>query len=174
MLYVLLYLSAVIAANLSVAAFGPPSVYVNAFLFIGLTLTTRDRLHEYWRGKHLFIKMGALILAGALLSWLVNRNAGAVALASVIAFLAAECIDTFAFYLLRHRSWMVRVNGSNVPSALVDSLVFPTIAFGSFFPAVVVGQFVAKFIGGFVWSLVIRRWGAPGVSPALAARWEPS
>ena len=56
--------------------------------------------------------------------------------------------------------WM-RINGSNVPSAMVDSLVFPTLAFGAFLWPIVLGQFVAKVLGGFVWSLIFEgfdRW----------------
>ena len=39
----------------------------------------------------------------------------------------------------------------------VDSILFPTIAFGSFLPLIVLGQFAAKVGGGFVWSLLLNR-----------------
>ena len=80
MLYILLYLIAIILANLSVAIFGrnfPQITIVNALLFIGLDLTARDQLHEAWRGRGLLPKMLALIAAGSALSWLLNRAAGA-------------------------------------------------------------------------------------------------
>lgn len=51
----------------------------------------------------------------------------------------------------------MRVNGSNVPAALVDSIVFPTIAFGALLPWIVLGQFAAKVLGGFVWSLLLNQ-----------------
>ena len=51
---------------------------------------------------------------------------------------------------------MVRVNGSNVFSAAVDSAVFPTLAFGVFLPWVILGQFAAKVAGGFVWSMILE------------------
>jgi hypothetical protein len=50
---IILYLAAIVAANLSVAHFGPSVAVLNAFLFIGLDLTTRDALHERWRGRNL-------------------------------------------------------------------------------------------------------------------------
>ncbi|MCI0397674.1 MAG: VUT family protein [Chloroflexi bacterium] len=156
MLYVILYLIAIILANLSVATFGPDVVIINAFLFIGLDLTARDRLHDAWRGKNLFPKMAALIAAGSILSWLLNRNAGQVALASFVAFAAAATVDAIVYHLLgRYPRWL-RINGSNIPSAAVDSLVFPTLAFGSFLWPIVLGQFAAKTLGGFVWSLILR------------------
>ncbi|MCA9993944.1 MAG: VUT family protein [Anaerolineales bacterium] len=156
MLYVTMYLVAIILANLTVAAFGPSMTIVNAFLFIGLDLTARDRLHDAWRGNHLVPKMVALIAAGSLLSWLLNRSAGQIALASFVAFAAAAAVDSLVYHLLgRYPRWL-RINGSNIPSALVDSLLFPTLAFGAFLWPIVLGQFLAKTLGGFLWSLLFH------------------
>lgn len=154
-LYVVLYLTAIIAANLLTAKFGVAASILNAFLFIGLDLTSRDKLHEAWQGRGLVWKMGALIATGSLLSWLLNRNAGMIAVASFAAFACAAIVDTITYQLLHERNYLVKVNGSNVFSALVDSLVFPTIAFGGIMPLVTLGQFAAKVAGGFIWSLVL-------------------
>jgi queuosine precursor transporter len=156
MMYVVMYLAAVILANLSVAAFGPSVAIVNAFLFIGLDLTARDHLHDAWRGNNLLPKMAGLIAAGSILSWLLNRDAGTIALASFLAFAAAATVDALVYHQLGEYPRWLRINGSNVPSAAVDSLVFPTLAFGGFLPGIVLGQFLAKTLGGFVWSLVFR------------------
>lgn len=153
---VALYLAAIVAANLTVAAFGPSVTIINAFLFIGLDITSRDSLHQAWEGKNLWLKMAALIATGSAISWLLNRNAGAIALASFVAFAASGIVDTITFYLLRNRAWWVKVNGSNIASAAVDSLIFPTLAFGTLLPFVVLGQFVAKVAGGAIWSLLLR------------------
>lgn len=156
MFYVFLYLVAIVLANLSVATFGPSVVILNAFLFIGLDLTARDHLHDSWRGKNLLPKMTSLIAAGALLSWLLNRNAGSVALASFVAFAAAAIVDAIVYHQLQQHPRWLRINGSNVPSAFVDSLIFPTLAFGAFLWPIVLGQFVAKVFGGFLWSIIFR------------------
>jgi queuosine precursor transporter len=158
---VALYLAAIVAANLTVAAFGPSLAIVNAFLFIGLDMTARDSLHQAWEKRHLWLKMAALIAAGSVLSWLLNRNAGSIALASFAAFAASGVADAITFYLLRGRAWWVKVNGSNVVSAAVDSLIFPTMAFGALLPMIVLGQFVAKVAGGAVWSVVLRFFQSP-------------
>lgn len=157
MIYVSIYLIAIVLANLSVLYFGPSAVYVNAFLFIGLDLTSRDKLHEAWRGNNLFLKMFFLVISGSLLSYLLNSDVYQIAVASTIAFGLAAITDSIVYQLLSNRSKMIRINGSNIPSALVDSLVFPTIAFGSFSVLIVLGQFAAKVFGGFVWSLVIKQ-----------------
>jgi uncharacterized PurR-regulated membrane protein YhhQ (DUF165 family) len=153
-----------VLANLTTAAFGPAWSIVNAFLFIGLDLTSRDKLHDTWHGNGLAWKMAALIAVGSLLSFALNRNAGIIALASFVAFALAAMADTLIYAILRKRnaSYMRRVNGSNLAGAAVDSFVFPTLAFGGFDPWITAGQFAAKVCGGFLWSLVLRRTESPG------------
>lgn len=154
---VALYLSAIIAANLTVAWWGPSVTIINAFLFIGLDLTARDRLHDTWRGNGLIWKMSLLIAAGGLISYLLNRDAGPIAVASTVAFAAAALTDAGIYHLLRRKPFLIRANGSNIPGAAVDSIIFPTLAFGSLMPWITLGQFTAKVLGGFVWSLILNR-----------------
>jgi queuosine precursor transporter len=152
-----LYLTAIVVANLSVVAFGPSVAIVNAFAFIALDLTARDRLHEAWQGRGLIGKMGALIAAGSLLSYALNVNAGPIALASFVAFAASASLDSLCYSLLHERAYLVKVNGSNIVSAAADSLIFPALAFG--LPLlwwIVVGQFVAKVVGGALWAWVLQ------------------
>jgi uncharacterized PurR-regulated membrane protein YhhQ (DUF165 family) len=154
---IVLYLVAIVAANLSVTYFGPASTIVNAFLFIGLDITTRDMLHERWEHKNLWLKMAALLGTGSALSWVLNRNTGPVAIASLAAFAASGAADTIVYHLMRNRSKFQKVNGSNLVSSAVDSIVFPTVAFGALMPWITLGQFVAKLVGGFLWSMLLNR-----------------
>lgn len=154
-LYVLLYLVAIVVANLTVAAFGPQVVIVNASALVGLDLTLRDRLHDAWHDDHLALRMCGLIAAGGVISFILNRDAAQIALASTVAFVAASAADALVYRLLERRPRLARVNGSNVVGAAVDSLLFPTIAFGAVLPVIVIGQFAAKVAGGFMWSLIL-------------------
>ncbi len=154
---VFLYLLGIIAANLSVAAFGPSVVVVNAFVFVALDLVARDRLHSAWEGRALVWRMGLLIAVGGALSWLLNRAAGPIALASCAAFAAAATVDTLVFQALRRQIWLVRVNGSNLPAAVVDSVVFLWLAFGPGALVLAPLQVFAKVAGGVVWSVVLQR-----------------
>jgi uncharacterized PurR-regulated membrane protein YhhQ (DUF165 family) len=158
MLLVLLYLVAIVLANLSVAYFGPPSVIFNAFVFIGLDLTTRDGLHERWQGRMFVVKMGALIAAGSVITVALNWGAMQIAVASFAAFALAAIVDTIVYQVLNMHPKLLKSNGSNVVSAAVDSIAFPTIAFGMFMPEIVLGQFIAKVAGGFLWSLLLQRF----------------
>lgn len=155
MKYVIIYLVAVVLANLSVTWFGPNSIIINAFLFIGLDLTSRDKLHETWQKDHLVMKMTLLILSGSVISWLLNQDSARIAIASFIGFAASATTDTIVYALLYKKSMKTKINGSNFFSAAVDSIVFPTIAFGSIMPLLSLGQFVAKVIGGYIWSLIL-------------------
>lgn len=158
---VIAYLAAIVAANLMVVRFGPGVTIINAFLFIGFDLVARDGLHEAWNGQRLWLKMAALIAAGSLLSYWLNRESGQIAIASCAAFLLAGVSDALVFSRLYHRGWFIRVNGSNVAGAALDSIAFPLLAFG--WPpmiAVMIGQFAAKVIGGYLWSLVIKKLSA--------------
>ena len=156
---VLLYIAAVVAANFSVHFFGPVSTPINAFLFIGLDFIVRDKLQDLWTGRHLFAKMGALIGAGALITFLLQPEVGRIAAASCIAFAVSSSVDWGIYSLIRKRPWMVRANVSNFFAAGADSLLFPTIAFGAFMPLIVLAQWTAKVLGGLVWSWVFARFG---------------
>lgn len=153
-----LYLIAIIAANLLVAVFGPSVAILNAFFFIGLDLTAKDKLQDLWQ-RGLVWRMGSLIATGSILSWLLNRDAGPIALASFLAFALASVVDATVYQWLRHRAWMVRANGSNLLGAAVDSLIFPLAAFGlPLMWGIVLGQFAAKVLGGLLWSAVLARF----------------
>jgi uncharacterized PurR-regulated membrane protein YhhQ (DUF165 family) len=146
------YAAAMTIANLSVATFGPAISPINAFFLIGLDLALRDWLHVRLR----VWQMGALIAATGALTYVLNPAAGQIAIASACAFTAAALVDWGTFARLRG-SWMFRANGSNVAGAAVDSLLFPTIAFGALMPHIVAMQFVAKIVGGAVWVWLIGR-----------------
>lgn len=151
-----LWLVAIAAANVLAAHLGPWATVADAFLLIGLVVTTRDALHTAW-GSGWAPRMALLILAGGALSWMVNGAAGRIAAASTIAFVVSETADALVFWRLRSRPWMDRVNASNVAAAIIDSFLFPTIAFGALLPWIIAGQIVAKIGGGYVWALILGR-----------------
>ena len=157
MIYSGIYIAALVVANLLVAWFGPWFSAINAFVLIGLDLSLRDKLHEQWQNDKLILKMGGLIAIASVISYLLNPAAGAIALASFVAFALAMIADTIAYHFLRKKSWMIRSNGSNVTGAAVDSIAFPTIAFGGLMPEIVALQFIAKLMGGGVWSYLLKK-----------------
>jgi len=146
------YAVAMTAANLLVATFGPSISPINAFLFIGLDLTLRDWLHvrlKTWQ-------MGGLIVGTGALTYLLNPAAGMIAVASATSFLVAALVD-WAVFVKTTGSWIKRANISNTAGAAVDSVMFPTIAFGALMPEIVALQFIAKVAGGAIWSYIFKK-----------------
>lgn len=154
-MYPLIFICALVAANLSVAMFGPWVSPINAFLLIGLDLSLRDKLHDQWNGDP--VKIGSLIGVAGLLSYLINPASGMIAIASVCAFCASMVVDSVVYQKMKSHPWFVRANTSNMAGAATDSLIFPTIAFGSLLWHIVLLQFVAKVFGGFVWCFIFNR-----------------
>lgn len=158
MIYAFIYIAALVSANLLVAWLGVWFSLVNAFILIGLDLSLRDKLHDLWDGDKLAVKMGGLIATASVVSYAINPATGMIAFASLAAFSLSMVADALAYQYLKGKDWMVRVNGSNVAGAMVDSVVFPTIAFGGLMLEIVALQFAAKMLGGFAWSNILKRF----------------
>ena len=149
----IIYAVAMTLANLLVATFGPSISPINAFFLIGLDLTLRDWLHvrlKTWQ-------MGCLIVGTGGLTYLLNPAAGMIAVASAVAFLVAALVD-WTVFVKATGSWIKRANVSNTAGAAVDSLLFPTIAFGVLMPEIIALQFIAKVSGGAVWSFLLLKF----------------
>ena len=157
MIYPAIYIFALVIANLLVAWLGPWFSPINAFVLIGLDLSLRDKLHEQWQNDRLALKMGALIIVASGVSYLLNPTAGIIALASFVGFALSMIVDTITYHFLRDKSWKIRSNGSNVAGAAVDSIAFPTIAFGGLMPEIVALQFFAKVFGGAIWAFLLKK-----------------
>ena len=149
---ILIYAAAMTLANLSIAHWGPWVSPINAFVLIGLDLALRDWLHTR---LHMW-QMGALIATTGALTFALNPAAGHIAVASAVAFTAAALVDWSVFIRLPG-SWLQRANGSNVAGAAVDSLIFPTLAFGVMMPHIVALQFITKVAGGAIWAWFLNR-----------------
>ncbi|MGA1205217.1 MAG: VUT family protein [Opitutales bacterium] len=162
-------------------------------LVFGLTFTQRDRMHSL--GKRFVYKvifLSALLNLAMLTSlrylwgsWLLEilqerdlawfaeatamlmENGWRVFIASFLAIVIAESMDTEIFHYYRDRSWIGRVIRSNVVSIPVDSILFNLIAFAgsSFFPPlvllkVILGEVISKFAVGLVYALAWPKRGS--------------
>jgi hypothetical protein len=157
-IYAGIYIAALVIANLLVAWLGPWFSLINAFVLIGLDLSLRDKIHDLWDGDNLALKMGGLIATASIISYAINPATGMIAFASLAAFSLSMVADAVAYQYLKGKEWIVRTNGSNIAGSAVDSIVFPTIAFGGLMIEIVLLQFVAKVTGGFVWSFLLKKY----------------
>lgn len=143
-----IYIVAMVVANILVFWFGPWWSPINAFFLIGLDLTLRDVMQERLRWWELLL----VIFAGTLITLTLNPAINAIAWASSAAFLASACVDWLVYSMLKDREWLVKANVSNAAGAVVDSILFPTLAFGVFMPDIIALQFLCKVAGGFMWA----------------------
>jgi uncharacterized PurR-regulated membrane protein YhhQ (DUF165 family) len=149
---IVVYAIAMTLANLLIATFGVWVSPINAFIFIGLDLALRDWLQmqiKVWQ-------MAVLIAVSGGLTYALNQDAGMIAIASSVSFTVAAMVDWAVFSKISG-SWFKRANVSNVAGAAVDSIAFPTIAFGVFMPEIVALQFLSKIAGGVVWTYLLGK-----------------
>jgi uncharacterized PurR-regulated membrane protein YhhQ (DUF165 family) len=117
----------VLAANWLASTFGQIPVgfglvAVAGTWTAGLALALRDLLQESGGVRWVL----ATIAAGCVLSYLLAD--GRIAVASAVAFGAAELADLAVYTPLRARRWRTAVIASNAVGAVVDTLLFLSIA----------------------------------------------
>jgi uncharacterized PurR-regulated membrane protein YhhQ (DUF165 family) len=135
----------VVLANWLVSAFGlipagfgllvPAGTYA-----AGLALCLRDLLHDSGGVRWV---LGA-IAVGIVVSFLLGD--GRIALASAVAFGLAELLDLAVYAPLRRRAWKTAVVASNAVGAVVDTLVFLSLAGFPLTFATVGGQLLVKAV----------------------------
>ena len=153
---VLAYLASAVIANLVVWKWGQPALVVTALVLVPIDMTARDSLNLNWTGRQWW-KMAALIAGGSLLTLVCNLSAANVALASCVAFAASGATDWAVFTALAGCSRLERMNTSNVVSAIVDSVLFPLIAFGACSAYLSASQAGLKILGGALFSCLVLR-----------------
>lgn len=141
---------------MAITRYGPIALPFTGAVLIPLDMTARNVLHELWRGGYLFVKMGVLIAAGATVSFATGGSSQAVSVASFVAFASAGAADSVTYQWLVSRPAMVKMNASNAVASVVDSVLFPLIAFGYISLPIMAAQATLKFTGGLVWSLAGR------------------
>lgn len=92
-------------------------------LIIGMALVLRDAVHEAFGPKWAFV--GIILGAG------MSMFSPSLALASAAAFLLAETADLIVYSRLRRRKLWAAVVFSGVVGAILDSIIFVWLAFGS-------------------------------------------
>jgi len=150
-LAIAIYISAVVAANLAAAWFGPKITPLIAFTLIGLDLALRNRLAL----SLLRSEMLLMIAASAAISYLINPASGQVALAGLMAFSASTLADWWLFSSLSG-TWFRKCLGGLALGSAIDSFLFPTLAFGEFIAEIVALQFLAKLLGGTMWAYILK------------------
>jgi queuosine precursor transporter len=152
---ILIYVGAIILANLLVLWYGKYGLWLSSALLIPFDFVMRCYFHERWKGTGLVFRLGLLITSAALATYLINQNSLAIAIASVTGFIFANIMAGLVYQMLLEKPPFYKVNGSDFAAIMVDSVVFQAIAFGSIDPVVMFGQTAIKMIGGLFWFWVL-------------------
>jgi queuosine precursor transporter len=139
----LLFVATIVAANYVTTKYGVVPigfglVATAGTYFVGLAFILRDVVQDLL-GRWVV----AVIVVGAALSFAISSPA--IAVASAAAFLASELADLAVYTPLRRRGYLRAAVASNIVGALVDTVLFLTIA-GFPLGKVLVGQVVGKLV----------------------------
>lgn len=156
MIYIFIYLLAAVLSNLVATYFGVKAIFYVAFFIIPLDLLSRDVLHQRWHGNHVFLRITSIILVGSVLSYILNKDAQVIAIASFCSFLGAGLVDMFVYQFFYKKPLFIKMNLSNLFAAFADSVLFITIAFGFNWKYILI-QTAVKFLGGLIWSYLYIR-----------------
>lgn len=145
-MWILIYLASITAANLIILQFGPAMTPLTSFVLIGLDLVIRDKLTDKISKKAMF----TMIAGAGVATYAINSGAAQIALASSLSFTVA-CLCDWSVFVRASGTWAQRSHKSNAVGSVVDSLLFPTIAFGNLMWGIVAAQIIAKMAGSVVW-----------------------
>lgn len=151
----LIYIAMFIIANFLVLNFGKTGILIASSIFIPFDFVMRCYFQETWKGKDLVFRMGGLILIASVISYFMNYEVKEIAIASFFSFLSSQIIAAILYQLLKKRDYLIKVNGSDLFAIIVDSVIFQSIAFGGIAWGITGGQILIKFVGGFVWYLIL-------------------
>lgn len=155
---IILYLLSFVSANLLVKHFGAHGLWFSSFLLIPFDFVCRCLLHETWKGFRLILYLFLLTVASGILTFIINRDALNIAVASVSGFSAAQVAAGIFYQANKSKSWFFKVNISDLCAIVFDSIVFQYIAFHGINPSVTLGQVVIKFTGGLLWYWIIFKY----------------
>jgi uncharacterized PurR-regulated membrane protein YhhQ (DUF165 family) len=138
------YIATIAAANWATAHYGlipvAPGLTATAGTYAaGAALGLRDLVHH--TGGRTWVIAG--ITAGAAITTLTSPT---LAIASTAAFTVAELADWAVYSPLRARGWARAVLASNTAGAVLDTLLFLTLAGFPVTAAAVSGQLVGKVL----------------------------
>lgn len=139
------YVGSIVAANVLTSRYELvpvwPGLLTTAGTYAaGCALLLRDVVQET-AGRRAVL---AAVAAGGVASWLMSSPS--LAVASTAAFLVAELADMAVYTPLRRRGWARAVLASNLVGAVLDTLLFLTLAGFPLTFGIVAGQLVGKLL----------------------------
>jgi uncharacterized PurR-regulated membrane protein YhhQ (DUF165 family) len=177
------YVAVVAVSNLLVDKFidlGAFGLLSAGTITFGITFTIRDLAHQAsvragLGRRPVFLMIGIAALVNVAVAMATNTPARFL-VASFLAILISEGIDTEIYHRLRTRSWLVRVLSSNAVSVPLDSSIFTIVAFygvegydANTMLQIVQADLIFKFLVGTVLALIKTSWNRRNDRASLTA-----
>ena len=177
------YVAVVAVSNLLVDKFidlGAFGLLSAGTITFGITFTIRDLAHQAsvragLGRRPIVLMIGVAAVVNVAVAMATNTPARFL-VASFLAILISEGIDTEIYHRLRTRSWLVRVLSSNAVSVPLDSSIFTVVAFLGVaeYDAITMVQIVQadlifKFLVGTVLALIKTGWNRRNDRASLTA-----
>jgi uncharacterized PurR-regulated membrane protein YhhQ (DUF165 family) len=177
------YVAVVAVSNLLVDKFidlGAFGLLSAGTITFGITFTIRDLAHQAsvragLGRRPVFLMIGVAAVVNVFVA-MATDTPGRFLVASFLAILISEGIDTQIYHRLRARSWLVRVLSSNAVSVPLDSSIFTIVAFLGVagYDAITMVQIVQadlifKFLVGTVLALIKTGWNRRNDRASLTA-----
>lgn len=151
------YLLAFTLSNLIVQHLGAQGLIITALLLIPFDFVMRCVFHEQWSGIGLIIKLGALTVAAGFITYLINKESINVVMGSIAGYTGAQITAGIAYQILINKSYLAKVNLSDVVAIVSDSILFQLVAFSEIDQKITLSQILLKIIGGLFWYYIIFR-----------------
>lgn len=177
------YVAIVAVSNLLVDKFidlGPFGLLSAGTITFGITFTIRDLAHQAsvragLGRRPIFLMIGVAAVVNIVVALATNTPARFL-VASFLAILISEGIDTEIYHRLRTRSWLARVLSSNAVSVPLDSSIFTVVAFlgvagydAMTMLQIVQADLIFKFLVGTVLALIKTSWNRRNDRASLTA-----
>lgn len=156
---IFLYLVIIVLSNVVTAMFHPFSLFNGLLLipagsvFVGATFLLRDFVQLRYGKRITYAAIVVATILSATISWIVDDTVF-IAVASVIAFLVSESIDTEIFSRAKRTLWW-RIAMSGIIGGIADSVIFVVLGLSpigaamltwSMVPYAVLGQTITKAV----------------------------
>lgn len=177
------YVAVVAVSNLLVDKFinlGAFGLLSAGTITFGITFTIRDLAHQAsvragLGRRPVFLMIGVAAVVNVFVAMATDTPARFL-VASFLAILISEGIDTQIYHRLRARSWLVRVLSSNAVSVPLDSSIFTIVAFLGVagYDAITMLQIVQadlifKFLVGTILAFIKTAWNRRNDRASLTA-----
>lgn len=156
----IIYILLIVIANLLTANIEPLNISLFIIpcgtLFIGFTFIVRDILQKKVGHKKIYLYIFLAMLINFLMS-IINKDLFYITLASMLAFIFSETIDTEIYTKFKNKCFGDRIILSGIFSSFIDSIIFVVIGLSPLTTNILSWNLIFyTIIGQYLFKLIIQ------------------